>query len=407
MMFIQDCSAYEEIFVFDVGSLYARLLKMADLRHKRGVRYPLAMILTMIILAKMAGEDEPRGMAGWLQHRAEMICQLLHFPRGTTPHHSTISRILSQAIEPKTLDKIIGTFMADSQIEQEATNQDEEQRWEVVSLDGKTLRGTIPAGESRGLHLMAAYLPETGVVLMQLEVDRKENEIKVAPNLLDMIDVTGKVVTADALNTQRSFGQQIVEAGGDYLFIVKDNQANTRRSIEQLFTDPPMRPGFHAIPTDFQTTRDTVKSHGRLETRTVTTSSMLNQYLDWPYLGQVIQIQRRVLHLKTAVISEETVYGITSLVAGKATPQDLLHINRVYWGIENGLHYRRDVTFKEDRSRLRRSRAQHVMASLNNLVIGLILKEKPKQATVPDERRRYCARPEAAVKLLTRRLALD
>lgn len=402
MKFIHNCIACDEIFSFDVNSLYAQLLKIKDLRKKRGVRYPLAVALTMIILAKMSGEDEPRGIAGWLQYRAHKICQLLHFPRDTTPHHTTISRILSDAMELEELDRVVGTFFMATQVEQQMATESERKNWMVISLDGKTLRGTIPSGKTQGLHLMAAYLPESGVVLMQLEVDCKENEIKVGPRLLEMIDIEGKVITADALNTQRSFARQIVEAGGDYLFIVKGNQSNTQKALEQLFTEPEMRPGFHAIATDFQTANDTNKAHGRLETRTMTTSAMLNDYLEWPYLKQALCIQRRVVQIKTGEIREETVYGITSLSGEIAAPKDLLYINRAYWGIENGLHYRRDVTFNEDDSRLQSNQAQHCMATLNNLALGLILRSKPKHATVPDERRRYCATPEEAFKLLIR-----
>lgn len=402
MKILRDYSTDEEILVFDVGSLYARLQKMKDLRRRRGKRYPLAMILTMILLAKLAGEDEPRGIAGWLKNRAALLCRLLNFTRGTTPHHTTISRVLGGAVEAEELDEVIGAFLLDIQLASANGADAGEKVWVVISFDGKTLRGTIALGETQGYHLLAAYLPGRGVVLMQLAVDRKENEITVAPRLLEMIDVRGKVVTSDALNTQREFARQIVDAGGDYLFIVKDNQPNTRAAIEDLFTEPAMRPGFHAVPTDFQRVEQPEKSHGRLETRTLTTSSMLNDYLDWPYLGQVFQLQRRVVELSTGKTRQETVYGITSLSATKAAPHDLLHINRTYWGIENGLHYRRDVTFKEDDSRLFSHRAQHVMASLNNLVLGLILKQKPKKATVPDERRRYCAQPVEALRLLTR-----
>jgi len=389
----------EKTFVFEVGSLYDRLCSLLDLRQRRGIRYPLPIALTMIMLAKLAGEDEPHGIAVWLSHRREQLCRCLAFQRQTTPHASTVGRILDGAIEQEAFDRLVGSFLSDIQSRpwQEAA---EEAAWSVVSMDGKTLRGTIRKGETQGSHLLAAYLPAEGVVLMQVEVDEKENEISAAPRLLALIDVQGKVVTGDALHTQRDFSMQIVDAGGDYLFIVKDNQANTRQAIEALFTEPAMRVGFHAVATDFQTATTSNKGHGRLETRHLTSSSMLNDYLDWPHLGQVFRIERRVVDLTTGRVSQEVGYGLTSLTADRAAPLDLLTINRTCWGIENGLHYRRDVTFGEDASRVRSRDGQHLMATLNNLVLGLILRHKG-EPTVPDERRRYCAQPQAALRLLT------
>lgn len=391
----------EEILIFEVNSLYGRLGRLRDQRHRRGIRYPMAVVMTMIILAKLAGEDEPHGMAVWLKERAEEICRLLCFGRKQTPAASTIGRIVGQAVEVSQLDEMIGGFLTSGGREQAAGVAGQKQYWLVVTLDGKTLRGTIPAGQTQGLHLLAAYLPGEGIVLMQVAVDSKENEISAAPRLLEMIDLRGKVVTADALNSQRALSAQIVAAGGDYLFIVKDNQPNTRAAIQQLFTEPAMRPGFHAIATDFKTATTQNKGHGRLERRTLTASSMLNDYLDWPYVGQVFRIHRQVTSLATGEIKEETVFGLTSLTAQQASPADLLAINRSYWAIENGLHHRRDVTFHEDASSVRSWRAQHVLAALNNLVLGLILHNKV-YPSVPDERRRYCARPQLALPLLTR-----
>src|SRR5215216_129736 len=324
-----------EILIFEFGSLYERLRLLKDKRQRRGIRYPLAVALTMVIMAKLAGEDEPHGIAEWLQNRAEEICRWLCFGRGTTPAEITVGRILGQAVNAVELDEMIGEFLQRLRATEATVESEPKRYWLVVTLDGKTLRGTIPAGQRQGLHLLAAYLPGTGIVLMQVEVAGKENEISAAPRLLEMVDLRGKVVTADALNSQRELSVQIVVAGGDYLFIVKDNQPNTRAAIQKLFTEPAMRPGFHAVATDFQSATTLDKGHGRLEQRTLTASSMLNDYLDWPYLGQVFRIQRQVTHLSTGEIKEETVYGLTSLTAQQATPAVLLAINRSYGDIEN------------------------------------------------------------------------
>ena len=125
---------------------------------------------------------------------------------------------------------------------------------------------------------------------------------------------------------------------------------------------------------------------------------MLKDYLDWPYLEQVFKLERRFTHLKTGEVTLQISYGLTSLSPVQANPEQLLHYLRSYWGIENGLHYRRDVTFKEDQCRLRIGHAARTMATLNNLVLTLILRQG--YTNVPDARRRYAARPLDALKLI-------
>jgi len=163
-----------------------------------------------------------------------------------------------------------------------------------------------------------------------------------------------------------------VEAGGEFVWIVKDNQPNTRQAIEQLFAPEKSVPGMGCPPMDFRSTKTVNKAHGRLEERTLTVSSLMNDYLDWPYLGQVFKLERRFTELASGVVHCEVQYGLTSLTAQEAVPERLLAIIRSEWGIENGLHYRRDVTFQEDQTRMTRKSMGRAMATINNLVIGLL-----------------------------------
>jgi predicted transposase YbfD/YdcC len=180
------------------------------------------------------------------------------------------------------------------------------------------------------------------------------------------------VVIGDAMHTQRAISIQIVEAGGDFVWIVKDNQANTRKAIEQLFAPEKSVPGLGCPPMDFQSDQTVEKQAGRVEERRITVSSLLNDYLDWPYLGQVFKLERRFTTLATGEIETEVQYGLTSLIAQQASPKRLLSIVRSEWGIENGLHYRRDVTFQEDQTRMTDKAMGRAMTIINNLVIGLI-----------------------------------
>lgn len=195
-----------------------------------------------------------------------------------------------------------------------------------MAVDGTTLRGTIPAGQTRGVHVVAAYLPEHGVVLAQLAVDRKENELVGVPTLLAQLDVTGMVVVGDAMQTHRALRIHIVEAGGDDLWFVKDNQPTLHAEIEQHFTPLPVLPGTSEAPTDFTRARQVNTTHGRLEERRMTVSSWLQDESDWPYLAQVFKLERIVWHGTTA--TTEVRYGVTSLPATVADAARLLAIAR-------------------------------------------------------------------------------
>ena len=350
--------------VFSLGSLYSYLGQLTDRRKRRGVRYQLATILALIILAKLGGQDKPYGIADWVQQRRNFLVEALRLKRSRLPHHSTYRRILESVVSGEELEHTLSAFIR--QLPQAGHSL-------VIAIDGKTLRGTITREDPFGVHLLAAYLPGEGLVLMQMLVEQdKENEIGVAPKLLNCLDLRNKVVVGDAMHTQRGVSLQIVEAGGDYVWGVKDNQPTTRQAIEQLFAPPPPIPGWNNPPTDFQTAQTVTKAHGRLEERRLTASQLLNGYLDWPGLGQVFKLERRFTTLATGAVHHEVQYGLTSLSAAQASPERLLEIVRSEWGIENGLHYRRDVTFHEDQTRMTRPAIGRAMACLNNLVIGLL-----------------------------------
>ena len=351
-------------FAFSLHALAAHLQAVPDQRKRRGRRYPLPPLLTLAVVAKLAGHSRLEALADWAKLRAADLARLFGLPRTTMPHQSTWSRILGQAVEPVALEQALTTFF-------QAPPEDTPARGSIILVvDGKTLRGTIPLGLTQGVHLVAAYLPEHGVVLAQLEVDTKANEIVVMPTLLAHLDLQGRVVVGDALQTQRALSVQIVAAGGDYLWFVKDNQPTLLDEIEALFAPPPITPG-HAPPVrDFTTARQVDKGHGRLEERVITVSAMLAGYSDWPYLAQVFKLERTVWQQGSQTLHEVR-YGITSLPQQVADAARLLVVARAEWGIENGLHYRRDVTLQEDACQLRRGSGPQVMAALNNVVVSL------------------------------------
>lgn len=372
---------------FEVNSLYEALLNVKDKRKARGKRYGLATVLTLSVLAKLGGEDEPEGMAEWVKHRAQDLRESLGMKRSSMPHAVTYRRIFGQAIDIVEFEQVLGTFFKGCQAQSEQ-----------LAMDGKTLRGTIQAGQTRGVHLLAVYAVGTGVVLNQVNVLSKENEISAAPKVLAGVALQDKVVTGDAMFTQRDLSSQIVEAGGHYFWKVKDNQPRLRADIERLFGPEKVPLGSAPLPTDFQVFTTTTKAHGRLETHTLTASALLNPTSDWPYLAQVFQLVRDVRYLKTDKTSHEVFYGLTSLSSAFASPKRLLDLHRRHWAIENQLHYCRDVTFHEDACHLLLGSAAQTIAILNNLVLGLL--RVRGFTAIASARRRFNALPDEALALV-------
>ena len=385
------CNIGEEQ-VFDVGSLYAKFCRLSDKRKPKGLRYQLATILMVMTLAKICGEDKPSGMTEWAKHRTEMLCEALKLERKAMPHHSTYRRISEEVVCVEELEHMLSAVGSEKRFFGKQV---------LLAIDGKVLRGTLNE-EQEGVYLLAAYLPAEGLVLMEVEVAGKGHEMSAAPKMLKSIDLREKVVMGDALHTQREISIQIMEAGGDYIWLAKGNQPQIEEDIRLWFEpDPAPIPGMAYLPKDFETVQMVNKAHGRIEQRTLTTSSQLKDFLDWPYLEQVFKLERRFTFLKTGEVQEQVIYGFTSLSRDEIQPSQLLALIRSYWGIENDLHYRRDVTLHEDQTRMTKRNAGRVMACLNNLVLGLLI-GKLKFRYLPSARRYFAAFPSQALALLTR-----
>lgn len=381
---------YETGILYDLDSLFAILLRVSDPRHSRGKQYPLAVLLVLILLAKLCGENTPTGIADWVTYRIDELAAMKLLPKKKAPCHMTYRRVLQLIVSPDELERLMGEY------HQSCLNTGTEL---VFCLDGKTVKGTIPTGETRGTHLLSLYVPGQGLVLMEAKVDQKENEIVVAPEILNQVCLAGVIVMGDAMHTQRATSQQVLQAGGDYVWRVKGNQARTLWAIQKLFVSEacnlkqgaPLSKAIRAVET-------INKGHGRREKRTLWASTELNDYLDWPGVAQVFRIERVIWHEKRRGYTRQVVYGLTSLLPERASPKKLLALVRGYWEIETGLHYRRDVTLKEDATRLTVGNAGHVMAILNNVVIGLCLQNGYRN--LAHARRLFNARAELALNLL-------
>jgi predicted transposase YbfD/YdcC len=382
--------AHQTGIIYDLKSLFAILLRVTDSRQARGKQYPLELLLVLIILAKLCGENTPTGIADWVANRIEELVAMKLLPKKKAPCHMTYRRVLQMIVSPEELERLLGQY------HQSCLKTGTEL---VFSLDGKTVRGTIPTGETRGTHLLSLYVPGQGLVLMEAKVDQKENEIVVAPEILKQVCLKGVIVIADAMHTQRDTSRQILEAGGDYVWVAKGNQARTLWAIQKLFVYEACNLKNGApLSKDICTAETVNKGHGRREKRTLWASSELNDYLDWPGVAQVFRIERVIWHEKHRSYTREVVYGLTSLSPERASPKKLLALVRQYWGIETGLHYRRDVTLKEDATRLSLGNAGHIMAILNNVIIRLCLKNGYQN--LARARRLFNAKPVLAFDLL-------
>lgn len=373
---------------FDVGSLYDYFRGLHDWRDARGKQYPLALVLVFVVLAKLAGADTPYAIAQWVRWRLGKVACLLGWRREKLPSHNTYRRML-RLVDETELQQASSTFLQQHAGAGQSV---------VIAIDGKVMRGTIPSGDTQGVHLLAAYLPAEGLVLIQVALQPQQGELTAAPRLLEVLDLRRKVVLGDALFTQRELSAQILEAGGDYVWPVKENQAELLDDIQEVFDPAPTAAGWSQTPRDLRSAETLNSGHGRLEKRLLTASSFLNEYSDWPGLAQVFKLEREVLVQRTGEVRRQTVYGLTSLTATDASPDRLLRLMRDYWGIENGLHYRRDKTLGEDAARISDRKQARVTAILNNLVIGLVKQQGFDNLAAA--RRFYNGQLAAALRLL-------
>lgn len=354
-----------EEMVVNLGELRRRFSGMNDRRGKQGKIYPLWYLLTVICLAKLSGEHTPAGITEWIRLRYRVLREAMGAYWRPAPSLRTIERTLAESVLADELQEVCRQFLHEEYGGQQTA---------LITIDGKTMRGTIASGSTQGVHLLSAYLPEEGVTLAQEAVANHENELVAAPKLLARLDLRGRVVSGDAMFTQRNLSVQVIAQGGDYLWAVKENQPTLCADVQRFFQVPETRPGWSRPPLPQSTASHWNKGHGRLEQRTVTAIVDETGYLDWPAVAQVLQIERHTQCLRTGAWRHETSYAITSLTPERASSERLLQLTRQHWGIENGLHYRRDTTLQEDKTRISHPQQAQVMAVLNNFVIGLARK---------------------------------
>lgn len=378
-------------------SLYEVCQQVKDGRAARGKRYELAMLLLLLIEAKLAGEQSLLGACEWIRLRREDLCEALQLDWKQMPCANTYSYALER-LDSQEVNRLLAAWF----VRQEAQSRCEEEpsrlvaqrssRPSHVAIDGKALKGTgtqAYGGEEAQQHVLHIYEVQTGIVLEQCPIGEKCNEVSALKPLLTEALCKGRLLTTDAAQSYHEFGRVVKRAGGDVMLIIKDNTPTTRADLELFFEDP------QADRRTWQSYEQLEKGHGRLERRHITTSPDLNDFLfqDWGEVGQVFRVQRE--RTRKGQHSVEVAYGWTTLSPQDCSAQDLLGFNRAHWAVENRLHWRRDVTLGEDRCGVRLDPVAEMLAVLNTVVLSLM--DLHHVSNVARQLRRFSAHPREAL----------
>lgn len=340
-------------------NLRSYLAAVPDPRARRGIRHPWTALLTASAAAVLAGAASITAIGEWVADAPQRVLALLGFrPDPLTglirPPHATTIRLVLAAADGDALDRAIGDFLKERKSPAPAPAPASGRK--VIAVDGKTLRGSRTA--DRTATALIAAMTHSREVLAQRQIDGKSNEIPAFAPLLDGIDLTGAVITADALHTQHDHATYLHERGAHYLAVVKRNHPGLHERVRGL----PWRD----IRLDHI---EHTRAHHRDEIRRLKTAAFA--HIDYPHARQALQVVRWRRDLGTGKLTIERIYLVTSLPPGAAGGSELAAWIRGHWRIENQLHHVRDRTFHEDASHIRTRHLPRVMAGLRNLAIGV------------------------------------
>jgi predicted transposase YbfD/YdcC len=351
-------------------ALLEHFANLPDPRIARHRWHKLSDILVIAVCAVLCGAESFPAIEDFGHEREDWLKQFLELPEGI-PSHDTFNRVF-RLLDPVQFQ---ACFLSWMQAVAAAT------AGEVVAIDGKALRRSFDKGTTkRAIHMVSAWATANGVVLGQRKVDAKSNEITAIPELLDLLALTGCIVTIDAMGCQRAIAQKIVVQGADYVLALKGNQPTLEQAVQRFFVTGPAAE-VHRTTSAYA--EQTGQGHGRVETRCAWISDELEAELTaaaWPGLRSIGMVEAtRTLAGETTV---EQRFYLTSL------PPDASRFARAvrnHWGIENQLHWTLDVTFGEDQSRLRTGHGPENVAVLRHIALNL-LHQEPSTKSMPRKR---------------------
>ncbi len=360
--------------------------ELEDPRMDRAKRHSLYDILVITICGVICGADNWTEIELFGQSKRKWLRTFLALPNGI-PSHDTFGRVFAR-LAPEQLEQCFLKWTAAL-----ASYCD----GRLVAIDGKTLRRSFDkAGDKTAIHMVSAWCEMNQMVLGQLATDVKSNEITAIPQLLEMLDLTGAVVTIDAMGCQKAIAEKIIDRGADYVLQVKKNQPTLHDLVKETFDELTSRP----MPgVAFSYHEEIDAGHGRVETRRIWTTEWTGWYQDrsaWAGLSSFVCVER--LREVDGTTSKERSYYISSLNGQDA--RTMLGYIRGHWGIENKLHWSLDVSFREDESRIRIGHAAENASRIRRLALNLLRRDKSTKVGVKAKRLKACLEEDYLLKLL-------
>jgi predicted transposase YbfD/YdcC len=362
------------------SSLVEALAAVPDPRRQcQNLQHPLADVLALGFCGVLCGCEDFVEIEAFGRSKEDFFRRFLRLPHGI-PSHDTFRRVF-QAVCPQALQRcLVGWLQGLRQAARPAAGEGE-----VVAIDGKTLRRTFDHARGLGaLHLVSAWATGNGLTVGQVAVDAKSNEITAIPQLMELLDLEGCVVTIDAVGCQKDIAARIVASGADYVLALKDNQPTLHAQVAEYFVRQMEEEG---PGSKLRRHRQVETGHGRTETRETVVAPApkgLVAPVTWAGLATLVLVTRQCVDHATGRATDEVRYFISSL---PATAKRLAAAVRRHWGIENGLHWVLDVAFNEDRLRLRDRNAIENVALLNRLAVSLLRQDQTLKAGVKCKRK--------------------
>ena len=347
-------------------SIIHHFSSIQDTRVNRQKRHQLQDIFFISLCAIICGADNWVAVEEFGLAKEEWFTGLLGLEHGI-PSHDTFGEVYA-AIDTDHFSVCFSRWVAD------LANLTE---GEVIAIDGKCIRRSLDeASKKAAIHRVSAWAQQNNLVLGQVKVDDKSNEITAIPKLLSRLDIAGAVVTIDAMGCQKKIARQIKQQGGDYVFSLKGNQGNLHDDVDTFFTSS-LAPAVASVGYD--------GGHGRIETRSIRATAdiaWLRARHDWQGLQSIIAVTaKREIDNK---VTEETRYFISSLDAND--PKRLEHVVRAHWSIENNLHWVLDVAFDEDSNRTRKGYGAANLAVIRHIALNRVKAEKTSKVGVKIKR---------------------